>query len=106
MSPSIRNSLYTLKPTLGIVPNEGILPISSRLDTAGPMCTNVKDVADLLSVLVDSRRTNVPCGGYASAMCGAEGWKDIRVGTLDPKKWVCNTDYQKYVPEATQQIVS
>ena len=106
MSPSARNSLYTLKPTLGVVSNEGILPVSSRFDTAGPLCTNVKDVADLLTVLVDRKKTNVPNGGYASAMCGAEGWKDLRVGTLDPEKWHYDTELQKPIPEATQQIVS
>lgn len=70
------------------------------------MCTNVKDVADLLSVLFDPKKTKVPKGGYASAMCGTEGWKDLRVGTLDPEKWHYDTELQTPVPEAAQHIVS
>jgi amidase len=70
------------------------------------MCTNVQDVADLLGVLVDPKKTKIPGGGYASSMHEAEGWKDLRVGTLDPEKWhYYDMDFQKLVPEATQQIV-
>jgi amidase len=85
VNPANRASLYTLKPTLGIVPGEGILPISKHFDTAGPIAKTVVDVANLLTVLVDSHKTEVPAGGYSSALGGA--WGDIKVGTLDPAVW-------------------
>lgn len=106
ISPSTRSSLYTVKPTLGSVPNEGVMPVSFHLDTAGPMCRCVKDTADLLTVLVGDGRPDVPSGGYAAAMKGAAGWRDLRVGTLDPEKFRYDETLQTPVPEAIEQIVS
>jgi amidase len=52
LSPSGKNSLVGLKPTIGAVSRSGIVPISSSLDTAGPMTKNVIDNAILMSALV------------------------------------------------------
>ena len=52
LSPSGKNSLVGLKPTIGAVSRRGIIPISSSLDTAGPMTKNVIDNAILMSALV------------------------------------------------------
>lgn len=49
LSPSSQNSVVGLKPTIGLVSRSGIIPISSTLDTAGPMTKNVVDNAILLS---------------------------------------------------------
>jgi amidase len=40
-----------LKPTLGLVSQEGIIPIAHEQDTAGPMARSVTDVAILLGIL-------------------------------------------------------
>ena len=64
----------------------------------------VKDVATLLTILVDPEKTDVPSGGYESVSCG--DWRDIRVGTLDPEKWTVDSTMIKPVAEATKQIVS
>jgi amidase len=56
MSPSMKNGVVGLKPTIGMVPRTGILPISSTLDTAGPMSYSVTNVAALLT----SMRSNDP----------------------------------------------
>ena len=106
ISPSTRNSLYAIKPTLGTVPNAGIMPVSSHLDVAGPMCRCVKDTADLLTVLMGSNNPDVPPGGYAASMKGADGWKELKIGTLDPEKFRYNEALQVPVPEAIEQIVS
>jgi amidase len=50
-SPSNANLVTGLKPTLGLVSQEGIIPISHRQDTAGPIGRTVSDVATLLGVL-------------------------------------------------------
>lgn len=107
ISPSTRNSLYTIKPTLGALPNEGIIPVSIHLDTAGPMCTTVKDIADLLTVLVQDGRPDAPTGGYSAAMKGKEGWKELSVGCVDPDKFCYDDEsLQTSVPEAIDEIVS
>lgn len=49
MSPSMQNGVVGLKPTIGLVSRSGIIPISSTLDTAGPIGKNVTDVAILLT---------------------------------------------------------
>ncbi len=51
ISPSIRMSLYGLKPTVGRISRHGILPISLDQDTAGPMGRTVKDIALLFGAL-------------------------------------------------------
>jgi len=52
LSPSAKNSVVGLKPTIGAVSRSGIVPISSTLDTAGPMTKFVIDNAILMSALI------------------------------------------------------
>jgi amidase len=49
--PSAVENIVGLKPTLGLVSQDGIVPISHEQDTAGPMARSVTDVAILLGVL-------------------------------------------------------
>jgi amidase len=49
--PSAVECIVGLKPTLGLVSQQGIIPISHQQDTAGPMGRSVTDVAILLNVL-------------------------------------------------------
>ena len=49
--PSAVENIFGLKPTLGLVSQDGIIPISHQQDTAGPMGRSVTDVAILLGVL-------------------------------------------------------
>jgi amidase len=49
--PSGNNLVVGLKPTIGLISQEGIIPIAHSQDTAGPMCRTVTDVAIMLNVL-------------------------------------------------------
>ncbi|RLE03720.1 MAG: amidase [Candidatus Aminicenantes bacterium] len=49
--PSAHCCLVGLRPTLGLVSRDGIIPLYLRNDTAGPMCRTVEDVARLLDVI-------------------------------------------------------
>src|SRR5207245_4688479 len=51
--PSSASGLVGIKPTLGLIGGEGIVPIAHSQDTAGPMCRTVTDAAILLSVLAE-----------------------------------------------------
>ncbi|KAH7883026.1 amidase signature domain-containing protein [Phlebopus sp. FC_14] len=51
VSPSSRNNIVGIKPTIGLVSRTGVIPISATQDTAGPMCRSVEDAAILLSVI-------------------------------------------------------
>src|SRR6059036_2400144 len=49
--PSAVENIVGLKPTLGLVSQDGIIPIAHEQDKAGPMARSVTDVAILLGVL-------------------------------------------------------
>ena len=51
LSPSSMNSVVGLKPTIGLASRTGIVPISSTLDTPGPMTKTVIDNAIVLDAM-------------------------------------------------------
>lgn len=51
LSPSSQNSVVGLKPTVGLLSRSGIVPISSTLDTPGPMTRSVVDNAIFLAAM-------------------------------------------------------
>jgi amidase len=53
LSPSSLNGLVGLKPTVGVVSGTGVVPISPRQDTAGPMCRTVADAAVLAATMAE-----------------------------------------------------
>ena len=52
LSPSSKNSLVGLKPTIGNISRSGIVPISSFYDTSGPMTNNVLDNAIIYNSMI------------------------------------------------------
>jgi amidase len=51
LSPSSLNGLVGFKPTVGLVSGKGVVPITPRQDTAGPMCRTVGDAAAIANVI-------------------------------------------------------
>ena len=49
--PSSANGIVGLKPTLGLLSRDGIVPLALSFDTAGPMTRSVEDLALSLNVL-------------------------------------------------------
>jgi amidase len=49
--PAGANALVGLKPTVGLLSREGIVPITADQDTAGPMTRNVTDAAVVLGAM-------------------------------------------------------
>jgi amidase len=52
--PSSMNGLVGIKPTVGLVSREGVVPISHSQDTPGPMTRSVMDAALVLSAIAGS----------------------------------------------------
>ena len=50
--PAGNNAVVGLKPTIGLVAQDGIIPIAHSQDSAGPMGRSVTDVAILLNAMV------------------------------------------------------
>jgi len=50
--PAAMNGIVGIKPTLGTVSRDGIIPIAHSQDTAGPMASNVTDAVILLAAMI------------------------------------------------------
>jgi amidase len=51
LSPGTANMLVGIKPTVGLISRDGIIPITADQDTAGPLARTVRDAAIVLGVL-------------------------------------------------------
>ncbi len=58
--PASLNGVVGIKPTVGSVPTEGVVPISASQDSPGPMARTVDEVALLLEVLTARGRDPGP----------------------------------------------
>jgi amidase len=106
ISPATRQGLWTIKPTLGTVPNSGIMPVSVYFDTAGPFCKTVQDTVDLLSTLTPSNKPHSSESDLYQAIKGIAGWKDLRIGTVSPERYKYDETIQVPADDATAQIVN
>jgi amidase len=83
--PAAYCGIYGMKPTHGLVPYTGIMPIELTLDHTGPMTATVADNALLLEVLagpdgLDPRQVDVEVAQYTTALTGdASG---LRIGVV------------------------
>ena len=92
LSPSWHNSIVGLKPTTGLLSRSGIVPLSSTLDTPGPMAKNVTDVGILLSAMSgedenDSATKNNPKN--------KKYLDDLKTGTLKGLRFGANKNFLK-----------
>ena len=55
VAPSSRASVVGMKPTLGLVSRDRVLPISDECDSAGPIGRTVTDVAVMLTAMAATR---------------------------------------------------
>jgi amidase len=80
-TPSCWCGAYGLKPTWGLVPLTGAMPISYSVDHCGPICGSTEDVARLLTAIagpdpMDPRTTIARTQDYMAALNkGVEGLK-------------------------------
>ncbi|KAI3446223.1 hypothetical protein Pfo_002888 [Paulownia fortunei] len=89
--PGDHNSVVALKPTVGLTSRAGVIPLSPRQDTVGPICRTVSDAAYVLDSIVgfdprDSEATKaaakfIPLGGYTQFL-NEDGLKGKRLGVV------------------------
>jgi amidase len=58
--PSAVENAFGLKPTLGLISQNGIIPISHQQDAAGPIARSVTDVAILLGIMQSPQTDYTP----------------------------------------------
>jgi amidase len=95
--PASLNGCVGIKPTVGSIPRDAMIPISASQDTPGPMAQSVAQAALLLEVLTAK-------SGYQSAVNGSS---EIRIGVV--KEWatqnpVTNQLFQELVDKLSKQI--
>lgn len=83
LSPASQNSVVGLKPTIGLLSRSGIVPISSTLDTPGPMTKNVVDNAILLAALYGYDETDAK--SVAIKQYANHFYSDIKNGNVSLK---------------------
>jgi amidase len=88
VSPSNRNNLAGIKPTVGLTSRNLVIPISEHQDTVGPMARTVKDAAYILHAIAgvdpyDNYTSAIPNGGkipdYVAA-CDNFALRGARIG--------------------------
>jgi amidase len=91
-NPASAQGLVGIKPTHALVPNAGVMPLSSLRDVVGPIARCVRDAALTLDVLagftMEDPKTvagvgKKPPGGYAAKL-DAGALKGKRIGTYGP----------------------
>ena len=80
-NPASAQGLVSVKPTFGLVPLEGVVPLNATyIDVVGPLAKTVRDAAVALDVLAGptpedlatyASVDHIPTGGYAAALGAA-----------------------------------
>jgi amidase len=114
--PSGANGVVGIKPTVGLLSREGIIPISADQDTAGPIARNVTDAAVLLGAMTgvdpaDSATTAqvaftdytqfLDAGALAEAKIGI--WRD---GTYSFDGVLVDEDVAEVMDEVVEALTS
>ncbi|GMP37598.1 hypothetical protein CsSME_00009206 [Camellia sinensis var. sinensis] len=86
------NSAVGIKPTVGLISRGGVIPLTPRQDSVGPICTTVSDPAYVLDAIVGYDRYDavatreaskyIPNGGYAKIF-KPDGLRGKRLGISD-----------------------
>jgi amidase len=93
LSPASANGVVGIKPTLGLVSRNGIIPITADQDTAGPIARTVADAALLLGVIAGhdpadpataACLTPGKCFSNYTRFLRKNALKDARIAVLTP----------------------
>ncbi|KAG9442594.1 hypothetical protein H6P81_018448 [Aristolochia fimbriata] len=91
LCPSNFNSVVGMRPTVGLTSRSGVIRVSQRQDTVGPICRTVSDVAHVLDAIVGADPKDpetakaakfIPKGGYVLSL-KPDGLKGKRLGVAD-----------------------
>ncbi|XP_023912001.2 probable amidase At4g34880 [Quercus suber] len=90
LCPSSNNLVVGIKPTVGLTSRAGVIPISPRQDSVGPICRTVADAVYVLDAIVGIDHYDnatietsqyIPKGGYAQFL-KTNGLRAKRVGIV------------------------
>lgn len=92
-SPAASNSLFSFRPTRGLISRAGVIPISYTQDAVGAMARTVRDLAVAMTVMAgigydprDNATASIPPDvvgrDYVAALRGGPELKGLRVGLV------------------------
>lgn len=93
--PSSVNGIVGIKPTLGLIPATGIIPIAHSQDTAGPMARTVADAAILLGALT---------GADYTRSLDPNGLRGARIGVAREKFFGFSEETDRVIGEAIAEL--
>jgi amidase len=110
-SPASANSIVGLRPTMGLISRDGVIPYSLTQDMVGPMARTVADVATMLNVLAgyDSNDpvTAWSVGNYPKdflSFLNPDGLRGVRLGVM--RSLFGNQEEHREVNQAIENCVS
>ena len=93
--PASTNGVVGIKPTLGLIPATGIIPIAHSQDTAGPMARTVADAAVLLGALT---------GADYTGSLDPNGLRGARIGVARDKFFGFNEETDRVIEEGLAEM--
>jgi amidase len=93
--PASTNGVVGIKPTLGLIPATGIIPIAHSQDTAGPMARTVGDAAILLGALT---------GADYTKSLDPNGLRGARIGVARDKFFGFSEETDRVIEAAIAEI--
>jgi amidase len=93
--PASTNGVVGIKPTLGLIPATGIIPIAHSQDTAGPMARTVADAAILLGALT---------GADYTKSLDPNGLRGARIGVARDKFFGFSEETDRVIEEAIAEM--
>ncbi|UKZ94441.1 uncharacterized protein TrAFT101_009314 [Trichoderma asperellum] len=100
--PAGRASVYTIKPTIGLVSQKGLIPVSHTMDSAGPMAKTPYDIAAFLDILREEDAPEYPAGGYTSVLPGYTS--EFSIVAVDYTNWIFPPEYMAPEKSATAEM--
>jgi aspartyl-tRNA(Asn)/glutamyl-tRNA(Gln) amidotransferase subunit A len=95
--PAALCGLTGLKTTFGLISLAGVVPLSTTLDSIGPIARSVDDAALLTAAMAgpdwrDPGTRDAPRIDFAAALAGAPEVRGMRIGCLAPGQVAAGTD--------------
>ncbi|MEZ4609082.1 MAG: amidase family protein [Caldilineaceae bacterium] len=87
VSPAAQNGVVGIKPSLGLVSRDRIIPISDQMDTAGPMalCGRRRFMLSVMAV----RDDRDPAAAMLDGVHGVDFCAGLRDDALAGRRWAC-----------------
>ncbi|KAL7786093.1 amidase signature domain-containing protein [Trichoderma afarasin] len=100
VSPASRAALYAMKPTIGTVSMDGVVPVSKSLDSVGAMARSPTDLAMVIEML----QATGPNHDERLSQVMTQKWDGLRIGFVDEEIWKLPESLCKNDDEALSQM--